>query len=390
MKKYDFIIIGAGISGCSLAYFLSFYSKNILLIDKNSDVAFGASGAAGAFLSPLLGIDNKFKSLVSKSLKFSIDFYKNNFSHLLTNCGTIRIPKNIEDEKKFQNYIPYMDFDFEKKEDGYFFPIGSTIKSYDVCKELSKDVDKLFDYEVKSIEQIDEQWKINDEFLASKLFLATGANIKLIDEQYFDIRAVWGQKIDILSSTKVDVNYHKECSLSKSIKQDGKEKISIGATHNRFFEDMQDSSYNLDCKNINLLIHNEKTKKIIEEDIEKLLKKANSIKKLENIEVIDVKIGARASSVDYFPMVGNLVDSQKSFLKYPHIKNGTHIKNENLELIPNLYTLNGVGGRAFVLAPFLAKTLVEFVINNKKMPEEIENFRLFVRWAKKINSKGKK
>ena len=41
--------------------------------DKNSDVAFGASGAAGAFLSPLLGIDNKFKSLVSKSLKFSIE-----------------------------------------------------------------------------------------------------------------------------------------------------------------------------------------------------------------------------------------------------------------------------------------------------------------------------
>ena len=110
MRKYDFIIIGAGISGCSLAYFLSKNSKNILLVDKNSDVAYGASGAAGAFLSPLLGTDNKFKNLVTKALNFSIDFYKNNFPKLLDSCGTIRIPKDNIDEEKFQTYIPHMDF----------------------------------------------------------------------------------------------------------------------------------------------------------------------------------------------------------------------------------------------------------------------------------------
>ncbi|QKF73388.1 FAD-dependent oxidoreductase, possible FAD-dependent cmnm(5)s(2)U34 oxidoreductase [Aliarcobacter faecis] len=389
MKKYDFIIIGAGISGCSLAYFLNKNSKNILLLEKNSDVAFGASGAAGAFLSPLLGIENKFKSLVTTSLKFSIDFYKNNFPNLLNNCGTIRIPKNSIDEEKFQSYMPFMDFDFEEKERGYFFPIGSTVKPYEICKALSNDIEKVFDYEVKNIEQIDGYWKINDDLLASKLFLCTGANISLVKESYFDIRAVWGQKIDILSSTKLEFNYHKECSLSKSVEQAGKQKISIGATHNRFSEDMSDTSYNLNLKNINLLSHNGKSLKIIEEDIEKLLNKAKDIKKLEDIEVIDIKIGARASSIDYFPMVGSLVDSKSSFFKYPHIKNGTHIKNENLELIPNLFTLNGVGGRGFVLAPYLANVLVESIINGKKMPEEIENFRLFSRWAKKLNNRGK-
>ncbi|WP_198304416.1 FAD-dependent oxidoreductase [Arcobacter vandammei] len=389
MKKYDFIIIGAGISGCSLAYFLSSYSKSVLLIDKNSNLAFGASGAAGAFLSPLLGLENKFKTLVTQSLKFSIDFYKNNFPNLITNCGTIRVPKNNIDEDKFQSYIPYMDFNFEKKESGYFFPIGSTVNPFEICSALAKDVEKLFDYEVFNIEQENDVWKINNDFLASKLFLCTGANIDLVKEEYFDIRAVWGQKIDILSSIKIEVNYHKECSISKSIEENGKNKISIGATHNRFLEDMSDTSYNVKLKNINLLSHNDKTKKIIAEDIKKLLNKANDIKKLEDVKIIDIKIGARASSIDYFPMVGSLVDSEKSFLKYPHIKNGTHIKNENLELIQNLYTLNGVGGRAFVLAPFLANTLVEFIINNKKMPEEIENFRLFSRWAKKLNNKNK-
>ncbi len=62
-KSYDFIIIGAGIAGCSTAHFLSKYSDSILLIDRNCDVAQGASGAAGAFLSPLLGNQISLKTL---------------------------------------------------------------------------------------------------------------------------------------------------------------------------------------------------------------------------------------------------------------------------------------------------------------------------------------
>ena len=389
MKKYDFIIIGAGISGCSLAYFLSLYSKNILLIDKNSDVAYGASGAAGAFLSPLLGIDNKFKTLVSNALNFSMNFYRNNFPNFLNNCGTVRIPKNITDEEKFQSYIPFMDFEFEKKDDGYFFPIGSTIKPYEICKALTNDIEKVFDYEVKSIKQLKENWQINEDYFASKLFLCTGSNIELIEEDYFDIRAVWGQKIDVKTSTEVSVNYHKDCSLSKSKKvNENINLVSIGATHNRFNEDMSKTSYNLKLSNINKMEHNTETKKIILSDIEKLLNNANKIKKLEDVEVIDVKIGARASSVDYFPMVGKLVDSKKSFEEFPHIKNGTHIKNDKLVLIDNLYLLNGVGGRGFVLSLYLANKLVENIVNGSQLEEDYENFRLFNRWAKKPN-KGK-
>ena len=384
MKEFDYLVIGAGIAGCSLVHFLKNYSTSILLIDKNEDVAFGASGAAGAFLSPLLGKPNKFKDLVTKSLNFSINYYKEFFSDELINCGTCRIPKNQEDEEKFQSYIPYMDFEYEKFEEGCFFPIGSVVKPYEVCKKLSKDVDKLFNFNVTKIERIEDFWLINNEIKAKNLFLTTGANISLIDEEYFDIRAVWGQKIDILTSSKIDINYHKECSLSKSKKIDeNRYVVSIGATHNRFSKDMRNSSYNLELANINKIEHNKETKEIIEADIQKLLKKANDIKELKNIEVIDVRIGARASSVDYFPMVGKLVDSKKSIEKFPHIKNGTHIKNENLIMKDNLFVLNGVGGRGFVLSLYLANQLVENIFNNKKLDDEITNYRLFSRWAKK-------
>ena len=162
-----------------------------------------------------------------------------------------------------------------------------------------------------------------------------------LEEKYFDLRAVWGQKIDISTSTNIEINYHKECSLAKS-----KDNItSIGATHHRFEKNQIKGSYDLKLKNINNLNHDDYTKTIMQNDIDELLKKANDIKKLENIKIIDIKIGARASSIDYFPMVGKLIDSKKSFEKYPHLKNGFQIKNENLEMIENFYVLNGVGGR---------------------------------------------
>jgi tRNA 5-methylaminomethyl-2-thiouridine biosynthesis bifunctional protein len=379
-KEFDYVVVGAGIAGCSLAYFLSKYSQSVLLIDKNEDVAFGASGAAGAFLSPLLGKPNKFKDLITKALVFSTNFYKVNFPQLITNCGTCRIPKNQEDEDKFQTYIPFMDFEYEKYEDGYFFNIGSVVKSYEICKNLSQNVEKLFDYEVISIKKDSDFWLINDEIKAKNLFLTTGADISLIDEKYLDLRAVWGQKIDVSTSTKVEINYHKECSLAQST-TDGI--TSIGATHHRFDENQINGSFDLKLKNINKITHDNYTKTIMENDVIELLKKANDIKKLDDVKVIDIKIGARASSVDYFPMVGKLVDSQKSFEKYPHLKNGFQIKNENLDLIDNLYIINGVGGRGFVLSLYLANNLVENIFNNQELEEEITTFRLFKRWAKK-------
>ncbi len=60
---------------------------------------------------------------------------------------------------------------------------------------------------------------------------------------------------------------------------------------------MSDSSYNLNLKDINFISHNEKTLKIMNNDTKKLLEKANDILELENVEVVDIKIGARASSI---------------------------------------------------------------------------------------------
>lgn len=387
-KQYDYIIVGAGIAGCSTAYFLSKYSDSVLLVDRNCDLAQGASGAAGAFLSPLLGKPNKFKDLVTDALKFSTNFYLENIPTEITNCGVVRIPKNQEDRDKFETYIPFMDFSYEEMEDGYYFKVGSQVNSYNICKYLSQKVETLFKYEVVKIEKYENSWLINDELKAKNLILATGADISLIEEDYFNIRAVWGQKIDIFTSTQTTKNYHKDCSLSHStpLKDKNGYISSIGATHNRIECDLNVCNHCLKKQGLDNFSHDTYTNDLILDDTKKLISLANSIKTLENVELLDIKIGPRASSVDYFPMVGKLIDSKKTLDNFPHLVNGSFVKDKMLSQIENLYVLNGVGGRGYVLSPYLAYLLVESIVNKKEFQLDIQTHRLFKRWVKKYKN----
>lgn len=363
-KRYKYIIVGSGISGCSVAYHLLKYSKDILLLEKEDSIAGGASGAAGAFLSPLLGKDNDFKTLITKALIYSTKFYKTNFNFFIDNCGTVRIPKNKEDEDKFLTYIEYMDFPYTKTDKGYYFKIGSVVNSIGMCKALVRNptIKKKFNYKVENIKYNGEFWSINNDLIAEKLIITTGINIEILNQSYINIKALWGRRIDITTSSKLDTNFHKECSVSKSFKiLDNKYKISIGATHSRDKNGISN----------------------IKEQNQLLLKKAQSIIDLNDIEITKEYCGGRACSIDYFPFIGDIIDSTETLKEFPHLKNGTYVNPNRFTRFNNLYILNGVGGRGFVLAPYLANILVEHICNNQNIDNNIKIDRLFIRYVKK-------
>jgi len=372
MDSYDYIIVGAGISGCSVAHELLKYSNSVLLVDSFSTVASGASGAAGAFLSPLLGKPNYLKDLVAKSLSYSTQLYKSNFPHVINNCGTTRIPKNETDKKKFLEFIPYMDFKYTIDNKGYFFDIGSVVNSFGVCKMMttafvsSRNQNRIktkFNHKVKNIHYDGVYWYLDDSLKAKNIILTTGANLDLINESYLQIKPLWGKRIDITTTTNLNHNYHKECSVSKSFQIDeNRYKVSIGATHHRKLEDI-DSTL----------------------DIEKLLARTNDIVDLDDVEVIKEYIGARACSFDYLPIVGELVDSKKTIEEFPTLLNGENINSSKYTKYKNLYILNGVGGRGFVLAPYLAKVLIDNIVNGIKIDESITAQRLFTKNVKRGN-----
>ena len=379
--QYDYVVVGAGIAGCSVCHFLK--DEKLLLIDRNDDVANGASGAAGAFLSPLLGKPNKFKDLVTKALNYSVGFFHENTPTSITQCGVVRLPKDDEDINKFKAYEEYFDFEYEAKEGGYFFKIGSQVVPSEVCQVLTQGIEKRFNYEVKSLEKKGEFWLINGEIETKHLILATGADTSLIEERYFNIRAVWGQKIDVLTKTEVPYNYHKACSVSVSKPRENKNLVSIGATHHRFTCDKDVCNYCIQAANINQLTSKSYDDGMVNQDTKALLEKANDIIKLDDVEVVDIKVGARSSSVDYFPMVGSLIDSKETMTAFPYLVKGTHVPSNRFNRYENLYVLNGVGGRGFVLSPYLAKNLVDSIKKQNPLEEEIVVDRLFKRWVRK-------
>ncbi|MEA3315815.1 MAG: D-amino-acid oxidase, partial [Campylobacterota bacterium] len=157
-------------------------------------------------------------------------------------------------------------------------------------------------------------------------------------------------------------NFHKECSISKSFEiSNNRYKISIGATHSRD-EDT---------------IHN------IKEQNQLLLEKAKSITNLNDIDIVKEYYGARACSIDYFPFIGEIIDSTETLKEFPHLKNGTYVNPNRFSRFDNLYILNGVGGRGFVLAPYLSNILVEYLCNDKDIDDNIKIDRLFIRDVKK-------
>lgn len=362
-KIYEYIIIGAGVAGASIANELKKHSNNILIIEKNKSINESASAAAGGFLSPLLGKSNKFKTLVNNALVYSTKFYKKNMANLIDQCGTLRIPKDEIDEKKFQEYMPFIDFEYEMKEGGCYFPYASIVKSQEICKLLMDNITIQYDYEVKNIEKLSNLWSLDNKYYTKKLILATGASNLLIDEFYLNIRAVWGQRIDISTTNCISFNYHKECSVSRAIKIDNDYyKVSIGATHHRFVKD----------------------KKIVKSDTVILLKKAQDIIELKDIKVLKEYAGARASSSDYFPLLGKIIDSNKTLNEFPYLKKGTNVQENRFTRYDNLYIFNGLGGRGFVLAPYLANKLCNLIINDIDVDMELNVNRLFKRAVKKM------
>ncbi|MCV6608277.1 MAG: FAD-dependent oxidoreductase [Campylobacterales bacterium] len=360
---YNYVVIGGGIAGSSASYFLNKELGKVALLEQNDCLAPEASGAAGAFLSPMIGKPNRFKDLLTNSLKFTMEFYKKNAPDLIVNKGVLRIPNDIKTKRSFDEIT---DFDFEPRGEGVFFPVGTLINSVGICEFLSKDVDVKLNYKVTKLDRKDDHWIINDEIKTKGIVLATGYKTDLVDEQYLNVRPVWGQRINISTSTVVKHNYHKKCSISPTFPlKDGKNFMSIGATHHR------------------VSTEEEYDKVSVEEDTETLLERAGQVLDLEDVEVLGHRRGARASSIDYFPIVGKLVDSKSTLEKFPYIKKGSKVPESDYATYEELYIINGIGGRGFVFSPYLANELVRSIVQKREVLSDIRSHRLFKKWARK-------
>ena len=374
---YDYLIIGAGAAGCAIAHFLKKEGKNIAIIDRDG-VASGASGAAGAFLSPLAGKKNPYNSFVNDSLSFSLDFYKEVSSESFIKKGVLRVADDnfskdrlneLQNEYYSSDALKTICSDFKEIE-GFFYADAGHINPAEISAKMIEGCDF---YKKDIIELKYENGVYDIHGIRTKnIILTQGVNTPLVDAPYIELSPIFGLRVDAKTSTKIPFNIHKSISISTNKKDNT---IAIGATQQR--HDSKEMLCNTSCDKCSFYVDDEKTQ------VEYLLEKAKELIALRDLEVIKTYKGARASIKSYFPVVGALIDYDATLEKYPSIKNGTKIPKESLLYHPNIYILNALGSRGFVFAPYLANILSQYLLEETEIADEISTQKLFFKYARK-------
>jgi len=353
--------------------------KKVAIIDREG-IAGGASGAAGAFLSPLPGKKNSYNTFVNKALNFSIDFYETLVPDSINKEGILRVPdNNFTKEKLEDNNIDYDYFGAEKLQDvssdfkdvdGYFYKNAAVIEPLAICKKMAEGCD-FYTKDVHKLIFKDDLYSV-EGLKAKNIILTQGVSKSLVEIPYIEISPIFGLRIDVKTTTNIPFNIHKSISISTNKNNNT---VSIGATHER--HDSSQLECTTTCDKCIFYVDHEK------EQVNSLLDKAKELIDLKNVDVVKTYKGARATIKSYFPVVGKIVDYNASLEKYPSIRNGTKIPQESLKYYKNMYIINALGSRGFVFGPYLAKILSDNIINNTQIPQEISTQKLFFKAARK-------
>lgn len=362
-RTYDVAVIGAGIAGASVAYQLKQLGQSVAVIDQGP-LCNGASGAAGAFISPMLGKPNPLKTFTNDAFAYSTKLFKELVGDGFIQNGVLRLPKDERDEPFFKELEQFIDLPYEKREGGYFFEAAGVIPPDIILPSMLEGCDCYFEHRVDKLERnhTDEAWQF-DGLCARNVVLATGGYEPLVTFPYPIMRGVWGERIRVETPTRTTHNYHKKVSISTTVNNS---QLLIGATHKKNHDWSVDANAP-----------------------KELLEKAQEILVIENPTVLEIKAGMRPGSVDYYPILGAVPDIEKNIAEFETICHGTKVPRERLHYLPGLYLHTGHGGRGFVTSPLSARMLAERIVEKRPLPENLDAVRFFYRWMRRDYSKQK-
>lgn len=373
MKTYDVIVIGAGIAGCSSAYFLKQRGLEVLVVDRAGVAAMGGSSAAGAFVSPKIGKGSALQSLTNEAFEFSKNFYLEHFPQHFSQTGVIRIPKDKEDAQKFSEYETYNNskrewvneehlenIGIKKPFDSFLFNEAGVCDAPKMCKAFIEGID-YEQYEVETLVYENNLWTLG-KYQSKKLVLATGYENKFFDMRYMGVKGTWGSRGDYETALDLDVSMHKQISLSANLNGI----VKVGATHEK------EVDICVSCNG---------------KPLKALFEVASGMVNTEDFKLKETFCGMRAGSKDYFPLLGSVISVNEMLHDYPKLPRGQQLKEEPTKM-ENLYVCNGLGGRGFVFAPLMGKMLADNIVDGTKIDERVNPDRLFLKWCRKSEDLG--
>ncbi len=357
--KVDFLIIGQGISGTVIAQTLEQNSQSYFIIDNNINNT--SSKIAAGVMHPM-----SFKRCIlnwrgKEFFEFSQEFYLYHNKLLNTkNFKKIKLFRLFSSFEEQNNWVGksassiYSSVIGDKEK--YFENINNDYGNGEVKKCGHLNV-KLFlksskNYLEKTKKIITQTFVLKELRYDGNLFFyngiyakqvimcqgAHGLNNKIFG--YLPIIANKGELIDV--STK----NLPEFMLSKgvfSLPQD-KEIFTIGSTYNH-----ADSYHGVTA--------------FAKDQLLKSLEKISSIK---DLKIIKQKYGFRPTTIDRKPIIG------------PH------------PTIKNMYIFNGMGSKAVLMAPLLAKELIEHILIKKPLDQNVNISRFIKKYSSEHHQFAKK
>ncbi len=333
-------IIGAGVTGCSIAYSLKKRNIDCFIVDKSQDLGGGASGNLIAFQLPKLTLDESPYGIFSLRSYFYSRNLAKHFNVSPPSKGVIVFPGRDREIIKFYKLLK---MGWEKKllyeysgefsnysEVSHHFPDAGIVDTKKFLKHLSSNVKFYNGFKILRVEEGKGQKKLISEcgksIKAKSVVWANGFEMKDI------------LKKEIIIPVSGQVTYLKANEISNS--------IDLNFSYGKFFSQSYRGLHQTGSTFSRTNFENSK-----QNDLENIEQLPTFIKEKFNISLIKSfysRLSVRASTKDRLPFFGKIDDN-------------------------NEYFIGGMGSWGFVQAPFLSEILVRKILNE---PMLIENFVL--------------
>ncbi|RUR12216.1 bifunctional tRNA (5-methylaminomethyl-2-thiouridine)(34)-methyltransferase MnmD/FAD-dependent 5-carboxymethylaminomethyl-2-thiouridine(34) oxidoreductase MnmC [Legionella sp. km772] len=364
-KEKTALIIGAGLAGCFAAHCLANRGWKVIIIEKETNIAEGASANPRAVLFPKL---STFHSPLTEFMLAAFLFAQTKYRAILVHHhfgdlkGALTLPFNKKELKAQKSLVGWLSIYPELgqlvksdeasalagvpiKSDCLYIPTSGWLDSPALCDFLitHKNISLVKQKTVNNLSYQDEQWSIAG-YSASVLVLANGFEINQFKETtYLPIKPIRGQMTSIAAtknSRDLKIPVCGEGHVVPAIK----EEHYLGA------------SYELGISNNSTKAEDDKL------NLEKLEKMG--IETFWSTSVRHNWAGVRASTPDYLPLMGPIARKEDFLAQYAGLEsNAKRWIAKEPPCYPNLYAFAGFGSRGLTTIPLCAEWLAAMINN---------------------------
>ncbi|MED7819297.1 MULTISPECIES: FAD-dependent 5-carboxymethylaminomethyl-2-thiouridine(34) oxidoreductase MnmC [unclassified Francisella] len=396
MSTKKVAIIGAGLAGCSLAYELSRSNNfDIIIFDKNSEIANEASGNFAGILEPYLTSDNNFSDQFH-TLGYSLllDFINQYVDEVeICNKGVLQILSDEKDLKRYEKIFHKRDIDPN---------LAQILSNQQLSRFLNKDLSKKAIYYSNALSVVPKS-------ICHLWLKLSGAKLK-IDAELLDIKnigEVWQLEFAEFSEDFDIVIFAGGYHLFKNISY--LQRIPVYPSYGQltvidnYFDidrTIVDKGYIIPGYQGDLQVigatfrdNSDISGELRDTDDEFNISQIKQIS-LNNhdkeLDVVNSRVAMRCVTSDHLPLIGELVDYikfEETFYK-PLSKGYPKSKMPKVEYETGLYVSSGFGSKGMCSSLIAAKIIASKILDqqnivSKNLLEALSPQRFWIRNFKK-------